>query len=166
MSTQTAAVYADLITWLDDHSVEYEIHEHPLTFTATATAHAEGVDERTFAKVVGIRSADGSELLAVVDAPDHVDLAELARFLGAPWVTLLTEHELTALLPACEPGTVPPIPELVRIPVVADEAIRTDDRISFHAGSHGIAVRVKRADWDRAAGIRYGRFASRPDGAA
>lgn len=166
MSTQRATVYDDLITWLDDHSVEYEVHEHPITFTATDTAHAEGVDARTFAKVVGIRSADGSELLAVLDAPDHVDLAELARFLGTPWVTLLTEHELTTLLPACEPGTVPPIPELVCVPVIADEAIHADDRISFHAGNHRTTVRVKRVDWERAAGIRYGVFANRTGAAA
>jgi Ala-tRNA(Pro) deacylase len=152
--------FADLITWLEDHAVPYELHRHPLAYTASATAHAEGVSERTFAKVVGVGTADGSQVLAVVDATDHVDLVRLAAFLGTDWVTLLTEHRLEEILPECEAGTIPPVPELVRVDVVADDAVRGDPMISFHAGSHRAAVRVDREAWERAAGIRYGSFAT------
>ena len=34
--------------------------------------------------------------------------------------------------------------------------MRAEERISFHAGSHATAVRVDRAAWETAAGIRYG----------
>jgi prolyl-tRNA editing enzyme YbaK/EbsC (Cys-tRNA(Pro) deacylase) len=51
------------------------------------------------------------------------------------------------------------VPELCRVPVYADEAVRTEERISFHAGSHDTAVRVDRAAWETAAGIRYGALA-------
>lgn len=158
-----AGPYADLLTWLDDHAVDYELHEHPLTYTATATAHAEGVSERTFAKVVGVRTSDGRRMLAVVDATDHVNLVRLAHVLAVEWVTLLTEQEMTTILPDCEEGTIPPIPEIAQVPVVADEAVRADPEISFHAGSHRTAVRVDREAWERAAGIRYGAFASAPE---
>jgi Ala-tRNA(Pro) deacylase len=152
--------FADLITWLEDHAVSYELHPHPLAYTASATAHAEGVSERTFAKVVGIDTAEGSQVLAVVDAADHVDLVRLAAFLGTDWATPLTEHRLKEILPECEAGTVPPIPELAHLEVVADEAVRADSKISFHAGTHRTAVRVDREAWGRAAGIRYGSFAT------
>jgi Ala-tRNA(Pro) deacylase len=152
--------FADLMTWLEDHAVPYELHPHPLAYTASATAHVEGVSERTFAKVVGIGTADGSEVLAVVDASDHVDLVRLAAFIGTDWVTLLTEHRMKEILPGCEVGTIPPIPELVQLEVVADEAVRAEPRISFHAGSHRTAVRVDREAWERAAGIRFGAFAT------
>lgn len=155
----TAGPHADLTTWLDDHRVPYEVHEHPLTYTAAATAHAEGVDEHTFAKVVGIRSADGTDLLVVVDATDQVDLVKLAAHLGVDWVTLLSEREMAAILPACEAGTIPPVPELARVPVYADERVRADAQVSFHAGSHRYTVRVDRQAWERAAGIQYGTFA-------
>jgi Ala-tRNA(Pro) deacylase len=151
---------ADLITWLEDHAVPYELHPHPLAYTASATAHAEGVSERTFAKVVGIGTAEGSRMLAVVDATDHVDLVRLAAFLGTDWVTLLAEDRLVEILPECEAGTIPPVPELVRVEVVADEAVRADPQISFHAGSHRTSVRVDREAWERAAGIRFGSFAA------
>lgn len=156
----TTGPYAELVTWLEDHGVPFELHDHPLTYTASATAHVEGVSERDFAKVVGVRLADGSRLLAVVDAADLVDLVRLAGAVDAGWATLLSETELTAILPACEAGTIPPIPELARVPVVADEAIRGDARITFHAGSHRTAVQVDRAAWEREAGIRYASFAS------
>jgi Ala-tRNA(Pro) deacylase len=152
--------FADLITWLEDHAVPYELHPHPVAYTASAAAHAEGVSERTFAKVVGISTADGSQVLAVVDAADQVDLVRLAAFLGTDWVTPLTEHRLEEILPECEAGTLPPVPELVRLEVVADEAVRADPKISFHAGSHRNAVRVDRLAWERAAGIRFGSFAT------
>jgi hypothetical protein len=42
--------------WLEGNEIAYQIHEHPLTYTALATAHAEGVDPATFAKVVGVRT--------------------------------------------------------------------------------------------------------------
>lgn len=151
--------YEDLLTWLDDYEIRFEVHQHPIAFTAMATAHADGVDARTFAKVVGVRDANGNRLLVVVDATDQVDLARLAQFLGVDWVRVLTERELTQLLPDCEAGTIPPIPELARVPVYADEAVRADDQISFHAGSHRHSVRLERRAWEQAAGIRYGPFA-------
>jgi prolyl-tRNA editing enzyme YbaK/EbsC (Cys-tRNA(Pro) deacylase) len=159
-SIAKAGPYADLVTWLEDHGVPFELHEHPLTYTASATAHAEGVSEREFAKVVGVRLANGSRVLAVLDASDRVDLVRLAAAVGAEWATLLTEAEMAAIAPGCEAGTIPPIPELARVPVIADEAVRSDQRISFHAGSHRTAVRVDRSAWQREAGIRYGAFAT------
>jgi Ala-tRNA(Pro) deacylase len=152
--------FADLIMWLEDHAVPYELHPHPLAYTASATAHAEGVSERTFAKVVGVRTAEGIRVLAAVDATHHVDLVRLAAFLGTDWVTLLAEQQLVEILPQCEAGTIPPVPELVQLDVVADEAVRADPQISFHAGSHRTAVRVDREAWERAAGIRFGSFAT------
>lgn len=159
MSTTTRSPFANLIVWLDDHEVPYELHEHPIAYTAEATAHAEGVDPRTFAKSVGIRSSEGSTVLAVVDATDEVDLARLAAFLDVSWVAVLSEEELATILPDCEVGTIPPVPELAGVAVYADEAVRSGDEISFHAGSHRVAVRVGREAWERAAGIRYGAFA-------
>jgi Ala-tRNA(Pro) deacylase len=86
-------------------------------------------------------------------------LERLAAFLGTDWVTLLTEHELDEILPDCPGGTIPPVPEIARVDVVADEAVRADPQISFHAGSHRTSVRVDRQAWERAAGIRYGSLA-------
>ena len=46
--------YQPLLDWLASQDIEYEIHEHERAFTARATATAEGVDPRTFAKVLAV----------------------------------------------------------------------------------------------------------------
>lgn len=150
-----------IIDWLQQHRVEYELREHPRAYTAAETAHAEGVEPTSFAKVVGVRTSDGRTALAVLDATDQIELGELAKELGVAWVALLGEADFGALAQECEVGTAPPIPELVNVPVYVDEAVRADPEISFAAGSHRHSVRVDRAAWEREAGVGYAKFAVR-----
>jgi prolyl-tRNA editing enzyme YbaK/EbsC (Cys-tRNA(Pro) deacylase) len=140
--------------WLSANGVHHEVHEHPLTYTALATARAEGVEPRTFAKVVGVRTEDGGVALIVLDAVDVLDLGTVHEIVGER-IRRLAEAELTAACPDWEVGTVPPIPELCGAPVYADEAVRAAPMISFNAGSHRVAVRVDRAAWESAAQIVY-----------
>jgi Ala-tRNA(Pro) deacylase len=165
MATVPAHVgpHAGLLDWLAGRHIEYELHEHPETFTAEATARAEHVDPRQFAKVVGVATANGRTALIVVDATDHVDLAKARRVLGSPDVRILTEAELVALAPECDPGTIPPIPTLFSIPVYADFAVRDDSMVSFAAGSHHYTVHVDREAFERAAGIAYADLAQDRD---
>jgi prolyl-tRNA editing enzyme YbaK/EbsC (Cys-tRNA(Pro) deacylase) len=146
--------------WLEAHEIAYQIHEHPLAYTALATAHAEGVDPATFAKVVGVRTDAGRVALVVLDAVDALDLRKVADLVGSP-VSLMTERELTDACPDWEVGTVPPVPTLAGEQVFADEAIRGDEYISFNAGSHRVAVRLERRAWEEAADITYGDVARR-----
>jgi prolyl-tRNA editing enzyme YbaK/EbsC (Cys-tRNA(Pro) deacylase) len=156
-----AAGATAIVDWLERHGVAYEIHEHATSFTAAETANAEGVDPATFAKVVAVRTSDGRIALCVLDATDQLLLKELAAELGIEQVTLLDEEDLEALAPQFEVGTLPPIPDLVGVPVYVDEAVRDDPKISFAAGTHRRAVRVDRVAWEEAAGVGYGRFAAR-----
>jgi Ala-tRNA(Pro) deacylase len=156
--------HAGLLDWLAGRQVEYELREHPETFTAEATARAEHVDPRRFAKVVGVITNDGRRALLLVDAPDHVDLAKARRVLGASDVRLLSEPEFAAVAPDCDAGTIPPIPELFGLPVYADFALREAPELSFHAGSHRFTVHVDRAAWERTSGIAYADLAQ-DDGA-
>ena len=146
--------------WLETHEIAYQIHEHPLAYTALATAHAEGVDPATFAKVVGVRTDAGRVALVVLDAVDALDLRKVADLVGSP-VSLMTERELTDACPGWEVGTVPPVPTLAGEQVFADEAIRAAEYISFNAGSHRVAVRLERSAWEQAADITYGDVARR-----
>jgi len=161
MATVSAPVspHAGLLDWLAGRHVEHELHEHPETFTAEATARADHVDPHQFAKVVGVVTAEGRTALIVVDAVDHVDLAKARRVMGTRDVRLLTEPELTALAPECDPGTIPPVPTLFAVPVYADFAVRDDPVISFAAGSHRYTVHVDRVAFERAAGLAYADLA-------
>jgi Ala-tRNA(Pro) deacylase len=157
-----AQAHTGLLDWLRTHKVEHEIHEHPETFTATSTAHSEGVDARSFAKVVGVATEDGRHVLIVVDATDRVDLRKAHEVLGSS-VKLLTEAELAAHTPGCEPGAMPAVGALFGLPMYADYAVRDDAEISFNAGTHRSSVRVDRAGWERATAVQYADLAAETD---
>ena len=150
-----AEPHQGLLRWLARNGIDHEIHEHRLSYTAKETAHAEGVEPSTFAKVVGIEADDGRRALLVLDATDRVSLSKAAAALGVERVRLLREAELEALAPDCEPGAVPAVGSLFGLPLYADEAVRADPEISFNAGSHRVAVRVDREAWEEAAEPAY-----------
>jgi len=153
----TGTVSADprLLAWLAERDVEYEVHEHALSFTARGSARAEGVDPQTFAKVVVARAENGRVTFFVMEAVDELDLTKAAEAMDTGTVRLLTEEELASLTPDCEVGAVPAVGSLFDIPMVADHAIRDDRDLSFNAGSHRCSVRVDRAGWERATGVVY-----------
>lgn len=151
--------YPGLLDWLASQDVDHEIHDHDPAVTARATATADGVDPRTFAKVVGVARHDGPHILIVLDATDQLDLHKSRRALGAGDVRLLTEAELTALASGCAVGAVPAVGSLFGVATYADYAVRDDPEISFNAGSHRFSARVERAAWERACGVIYADFA-------
>jgi prolyl-tRNA editing enzyme YbaK/EbsC (Cys-tRNA(Pro) deacylase) len=151
----TVGPHAGLLDWLAGHGIDYEMHEHPLAFTATEAAALEGIDPHRFAKTLVVETTEGRRALLVVDAIDHVDLGKAAAALGTAHVRLLTESEMAELAPTFEVGTIPPIGALVGLEVVADTAVREDADIAFHAGSHHFSVHVDRAGWERATDVRY-----------
>jgi prolyl-tRNA editing enzyme YbaK/EbsC (Cys-tRNA(Pro) deacylase) len=155
--------YKPLMDWLTSRQIEYELHPHDAAFTALATAAAEGVDPRTFAKVVGVASIDGRDALVVLDATDQLDLRKARRVLNAGDVRLLSEPEMKALAPDCEVGATPAVGALFGLATYADYAVRDDSKISFNAGSHHLSVRVERARWERACNVIYADLAEDAD---
>lgn len=149
-----------LITWLDSEGVKYELHEHERSLTALATARVEGVNPRSFQKVVWVRSAKGGDALIVLDANDHLDLAKARETLKSGRVTLVPEHEIVRLAPDCDPGAMPAVGSLFGLTTYADLAVREDPEISFNAGSHTVAVRVDRMAWEQALGVVYADLAA------
>ena len=144
-----------LVRWLDVEGVDHEIHEHGRALTAVATARAEGVDPKTFEKVVWVRSADGGDALMVLDSEDHLDLKKARDVLKSGRVKLVSEDEIEELTPDCDPGAMPAVGSLFGLPTYADFAVRDAPEVSFNAGSHTVAVRVDRAAWEKALGVVY-----------
>jgi Ala-tRNA(Pro) deacylase len=158
-TTTLSGPHMSLLDWLARNDVEFEVREHEEAFTARASARAEGVDPRTFAKVVGVMTEDGRKVLLVLDATDHVDLSKAANALFTDRVRLLSESELTDLAPGCEAGAMPAVGKLYGLPTYADQAVRDDRDISFNAGGHRFTVRVDREAWEKAARVRYADLA-------
>jgi Ala-tRNA(Pro) deacylase len=155
--------HAGLLEWLERHGIEHDVHEHAEAFTARGTARAEGVDPRSFAKVVAVSTDEGRTVLLILDADDRVDLHKARRAIGAGDVRLLSEGELATLAPDCALGALPAVGELFGLATIADHAVRDDPAISFDAGSHRYSVRVDRSAWERAAEVTYADLADERD---
>ena len=155
--------YQPLVDWLAAQRIDYEIHQHDRAITARATATAEGVDPRTFAKVVAVAPDEGRTAIIVLDATDQLDLRKARHVLGARDVRLLTEPQLKALAPDCEVGAIPAVGVLFGLATYADYAVRDDSEISYNAGSHRFSARVDRARWERACNVIYADLAEDAD---
>jgi Ala-tRNA(Pro) deacylase len=155
--------YQPLLDWLASHDIEFEIHQHDVAFTARATAAAERVDPRTFAKVVAVAGPDGRKVLLVLDATDLLDLGKARHALGLSDVRLLNEPELMAIAPTCDVGAIPAVGSLFGLTTYADYAVRNDPEISFNAGSHRFSARVDRAGWEHADSVVYADLAADTD---
>lgn len=163
METKLDRPYQPLLDWLAGQHIEYEVHQHDPAFTARATATADGVDPRTFAKVVAVAARDSRTVIVVLDATDRLDLRTARHLLGGGDVRLLTEPQLTALAPGCEVGALPAVGALFGLTTYADYAVRADPEISFNAGSHRFSARVDRARWERACNVVYADLAEDAD---
>ncbi len=150
-----AGPHRGLLDWLEENGVEYELHEHPTTFTARETARADHVSPTAFAKVIGVLTDDGRRALVVLDADDHLDLLKARGVLGATHVRLMTEAELAESCPGCDVGATPAVGAIFGLPMHVDKAIRNVPVLTFQAGSHGFTVHVHRDAWERALGITY-----------
>lgn len=145
-----AHVLRRLETLLDESGVEYEIIHHRDDFRAQTTAADTHTPPGEFAKTVFVW-IDGQYALAVLPATHFVAESRLARSLGAEKVRLATEFEMQDLCRDCEVGAAPPFGNLYGLPVYVSPALARDERITFNAGSHTDAIRMRYEDWERLA---------------
>ena len=152
------SVSVKLVQFLKDKGVEYEVIPHTVSYTAQETAASVHTPGREVAKSVVV--TDGSEYaMAVVDAPHQVDLKKFAALSGMKKPHLAGEDRLREIFPDCEPGAMPPFGNLYDIKVFVDKALEEDETITFNAGSHFEAIRLKFADFIKLAKPRVGDFA-------
>ncbi len=136
--------------YLSEQGVKYELHEHPPAYTAQEAAAEEHVSGHDFAKPVLIR-ADGKYALCVLQACHRLDMAKVARALGSAEATLADERELAERFPDAEVGAEPPFGNLYDLPTLVDRRLADDEVITFQAGDHEHAVRMRFDDYARLA---------------
>jgi Ala-tRNA(Pro) deacylase len=132
--------------FLDQSAVAYEVREHPPTFTAQEMAAVEHEPGQYVAKPVIIK-ADGKVMMCVLSACYKIDLGALKDQLGARSVELAEEKEIGEIFSDCELGAEPPFGNLYDLPTLMDEALETDDHITFQAGTHEKAIRMSMDDY-------------------
>jgi len=135
---------------LTERGIAFELTEHREAFTAQEMAGALHVPGARVAKAVMLL-ADTGLVMAVLAAPDRVDLARAREALGGGEVRLATEAEFAAAFPDCQLGAAPPFGGLYGVPTYLDRGLLGTQDIVFAAGSHRHSMRLSLAAYRAAA---------------
>ncbi len=141
-----ATATVELVEVLKDAGIEFELLSHRRTMTATSEARALGVLGQTVAKTVIARDDEGACVRAVVPASMRLDLAALAKELGAKRATLVSEPELVSAYPQFELGAVPPFGGPAGDRVVVDRRLVEHEHVVLEAGVHDTSLRLRTVD--------------------
>lgn len=152
---------ASISNYLDRQQARYRLLSHPTAFTAQEEAAAAQIPGREWAKTV-VCFADNEPVLAVLPAPNVLDLDRLQRTAHAQSVRLATEKEFAPLYQDCELGAMPPLGPLYGQRVFVDEQLTRDPEVAFSAGSHHDAIRMAYPEFERLVHPTVAEIALRP----
>ena len=138
-----------LTAYLNDHHVPFEVLHHRIDYTAQEAAADTHTPGREFAKTVVLDVGHEGRAMAVLPAIFQLDLDKIRAGLGTRQVHLATEMEMSDLCPDCEVGAEPPFGNLYDVPVYVDPTLTSDEYITFNAGTHDDAVRMRYEDYER-----------------
>ena len=134
--------------FLDENDVKYIVITHSKAYTSqgiAATAHISGNE---LAKTVMLNK-DGELCMAVLPAPNLVNLGAFAKQTNSKEVCLASERDFKDRFPDCEVGAMPPFGNLYGVRVYADTSLSRDKEIAFNAGSHLELVKLAYSDFER-----------------
>ena len=147
--------------FLDQSGRNWEMVHHRPAYSAQREAAVTHVPGRLWAKTV-VCYADGEPIIAVLPAHYRLDVERLRIAAKATAVRLAHESEVGMLYPECETGAAPPFGPLYRERVFVDDSLTTDPEITFHAGTHTDAVRMRFVDFESLVRPVIARFALSP----
>ena len=137
---------ADVIGFLEQAGIDFELLEHAHTVRATDEAAALGIGAEQVAKTLVLVASSGN-VRAVLAASERIDLHKAAAALGigGEQLQLASEEHLARDYPDFELGAVPPFGGR-HDHVLVDERLAGRDSVVVEAGSHDRSVRLKAAD--------------------
>jgi Ala-tRNA(Pro) deacylase len=138
--------------YLRERSLPFEPHVHRRAVAAQRLAAAEHVAGTRVAKVVVVR-VDGALALAVIAAPQRLDLERMRTATGAQTASLPPEKTFADRFLPCEAGAEPPL-GVFGLPIFVDAALAREPRILMRAGTHEDAIEVATDDWLLAERVR------------
>jgi Cys-tRNA(Pro)/Cys-tRNA(Cys) deacylase len=128
---------------LDSKKIPYKAFELTAEkLGALETARTLGVDPELVFKTIVVTRPKGKPILAVIPAPNRVDLKLLANSLGEKKVSLPSEHEAEALT-GLQAGGISPLALLNKgFEVVIDLPARARSEIHVSGGQRGMNIRL------------------------
>jgi Ala-tRNA(Pro) deacylase len=145
---------ADVVGFLEEAGIDFDVQEHAPTVRAVDEAAALGVGAEEVAKTL-VLVAPGGNVRAVLAASERIALHKVAAVLGVGGkkVRLASEDDLARDYPEFELGAVPPFGGR-EDQVLVDERLAGRDSVVVEAGSHDRSVRLKAADLVRLTGAQ------------
>jgi Ala-tRNA(Pro) deacylase len=134
--------------YLEQNNAPYKVILHEEAYTAQELAQALHTPGNELVKVVIVKT-DGNYRMVVLPASRRIDLQALKTHLQAGTAAIATEQEFKDLFPDAEIGAMPPYGNLYDIEVCVDKSLTTDEYITFNAGTHYEAIRMRYSDFER-----------------
>jgi Ala-tRNA(Pro) deacylase len=134
--------------YLDKAKVKYKVLEHDTAYTAQEVAAATHVKGKELVKAVMVKT-DGKMLMVVMPSTRKLDFELLKKTLKAKDTALASEEEFGPLFPDCEVGAMPPMGNLYKVDVIADESLADDEEIVFRAGTHHDIIKISYDDFQK-----------------
>ena len=135
----------EILAFLKDNMVAYELREHEPVYTAPQMAQYLGTSEQRIAKSMVLKKSDGSYVLAVLPGRLKIDFSRIATTLGSEKVTLAPVAEAEKLI-RCTVGCVYPFGNLVNLATYFDKHLLALDFVYFNPGSHTKSIKIKTDD--------------------
>jgi len=134
--------------FLDQHYICYETVPHLTDFTAMETSEHTHTPGRALAKAVVIRT-DRQQLMLVLPADHRIEFDEVSRALNTECARLVKERSLKKIFSDCDCGAIPPFGNLYQLEVFICPDLLENQRITFNAGSHQMAIRMSMRDYQQ-----------------
>jgi len=144
--------------FLDDKQIKYVTIQHSIAYTAQESAQSAHIPGNEMAKTVMVL-VDDQMAMAVLRAPDKIDLDLLREAAGAKKVEFASEQQFQGLFSNVDVGAMPPFGNLYDMPVYVEENLSRDKRIAFNAGSHSELIQLAYGDFARLVEPRVASFA-------
>jgi len=139
------AIASTLKSYLDAHSVHFEMVEHAHTESAIDSAKSAHIPPHQMAKAVVLEDDDGY-IVSVVPSNNRLNLGwvneELERDLK-----LATEQELKSLFRDCATGAIPALSEAYGLKVIWDDQLKHASDIYIEAGDHEHLIHLRGEDF-------------------
>jgi Ala-tRNA(Pro) deacylase len=131
--------------FLLDQRITFEEMVHPPAYTSQKLAKFLRISGHQVVKSILLKGPQGF-FLAVLPAPQRIDLARLVHHFGGP-VRLATVEELYDQFRDCEWGALIPFGRLYDLTTILEASISPDALIVFEAQRHALAIRMMCQDY-------------------
>ena len=131
--------------FLDENKAEYISIEHEPMGKSEEVAKMRGVDIKTGAKSMIVRS-EGRFYNFILSAAKKIDWNKVKTILKTKSVDLATAEEIMKTT-NCVIGAVPPFGNIYGIKVYCDVSLLENEEINFNAGTLTDSIKMKTKDW-------------------